>query len=69
MRVLMLRCKLTGCCDLLCRLLIHKAAMLKDAGKPYIKDVAQGKLFASEAATYCAHQAIQVSALQPSVVL
>ena len=42
------------------RLLIHKAAMLKDAGKPFIKDAAQAKLFASEAATYCSHQAIQV---------
>jgi len=42
------------------RLLIFKAAMLKDAGKPYIKDAAQAKLFASEAATYCSHQAIQV---------
>lgn len=42
------------------RLLIYKAAMLKDAGKPYTKDAAQGKLVASETATYCAHQAIQV---------
>ncbi len=42
------------------RLLIFKAAMLKDAGKPYIKDAAQAKLFASEAATFNAHQAIQV---------
>lgn len=33
-----------------------QAAMLKDAGKPYIKDAAQAKLFASEAATYCSHQ-------------
>ncbi len=42
------------------RLLIHKAAMLKDAGKPFIKDAAQAKLYASEAATWCSHQAIQV---------
>lgn len=42
------------------RLLIYKAAMLKDAGKPFIKDAAQAKLYASEAATWCAHQAIQV---------
>jgi len=42
------------------RLLIWKAAMLKDAGKPFTKDAAQAKLFASEAATFCAHQAIQV---------
>lgn len=34
--------------------------MLKDAGKPYTKDAAQAKLVASETATYCAHQAIQV---------
>lgn len=45
---------------LLDRLLIYKAAMLKDQGKPFTKDAAQAKLYASEAATYCAHQAIQV---------
>lgn len=42
------------------RLLNFKAAMLKDAGMPFTKDAAQAKLVASEAATYCAHQAIQV---------
>lgn len=42
------------------RLLTHKAAMLKDAGKPYIKDAAQAKLFASETATFASHQAIQI---------
>jgi butyryl-CoA dehydrogenase len=42
------------------RLLNLKAAMLKDAGKPFTKDAAQAKLFASEAATFCSHQAIQV---------
>jgi butyryl-CoA dehydrogenase len=42
------------------RLLIFKAAMLKDAKKPFTKDAAQAKLFASEAATFCSHQAIQV---------
>lgn len=42
------------------RLLTYKAAMLKDAGLPYTKDAAQAKLFASETATMCAHQAIQV---------
>lgn len=41
------------------RLLTWKAAMLKDAGKPYTKDAAMAKLAASEAATFCAHQAIQ----------
>lgn len=35
--------------------------MLKDAGKPFVKDAAQAKLTASETATRCAHQAIQVS--------
>lgn len=43
------------------RLLIYKAALLKDAGKPFVKDAAMAKLAASEAATYCSHQAIQVS--------
>lgn len=42
------------------RLLTFKAAMLKDAGKPFVKDAAQAKLFASEIATKSAHQAIQV---------
>jgi butyryl-CoA dehydrogenase len=42
------------------RLLIYKAALLKDSGKPFIKDAAMAKLFASEAATFCSHQAIQV---------
>ena len=42
------------------RLLTIKAAMLKDAGKPFIKDAAMAKLFASETATFASHQAIQV---------
>ncbi len=42
------------------RLLTFKAAMLKDAGKPYVKDAAQAKLMASETATFAAHSAIQV---------
>ena len=42
------------------RLLNFKAAMLKDAGKPFTKDAAQAKLMASETATFAAHQAIQV---------
>jgi butyryl-CoA dehydrogenase len=42
------------------RLLVYKAAMLKDAHKPFTKDAAQAKLFASETATYAAHQAIQI---------
>jgi alkylation response protein AidB-like acyl-CoA dehydrogenase len=51
-------CAVDTICD---RLLIFKAAMLKDAGKPYSKDAAQAKLMASETATFAAHQAIQVT--------
>jgi butyryl-CoA dehydrogenase len=42
------------------RLLTWKASMLKDAGKPYTKEAAMAKLAASEAATFNAHQCIQV---------
>jgi butyryl-CoA dehydrogenase len=42
------------------RLLNYKAACLKDNGKPYTKEAAMAKLAGSEAATFCAHQAIQV---------
>ncbi len=42
------------------RLLLHKAAALKDAGLPITKAAAMAKLSASETATYVAHQAIQV---------
>ena len=42
------------------RLLTWRAAQLKDAGKGYTKEAAMAKLAASEAATMCAHQAIQV---------
>jgi len=42
------------------RLLTWKAAMLKDAGKPFIKEAAMAKLAASETATFNAHQCIQV---------
>jgi butyryl-CoA dehydrogenase len=42
------------------RLLNYRAARLKDTGMPYIKEAAMAKLAASEAATHCAHQAIQV---------
>ena len=42
------------------RLLTWQASMLKDAGQPFSKQAAMGKLAASEAATFCAHQAIQV---------
>eukprot|EP00286_Rhodomonas_abbreviata_P010072 CAMPEP_0181323300 /NCGR_PEP_ID=MMETSP1101-20121128/19706_1 /TAXON_ID=46948 /ORGANISM="Rhodomonas abbreviata, Strain Caron Lab Isolate" /LENGTH=372 /DNA_ID=CAMNT_0023431307 /DNA_START=220 /DNA_END=1338 /DNA_ORIENTATION=- len=42
------------------RLLVWRAAQLKDAGEPYSKEAAMAKLHASEAATFCAHQAIQI---------
>ncbi|XP_057674713.1 short-chain specific acyl-CoA dehydrogenase, mitochondrial isoform X2 [Corythoichthys intestinalis] len=42
------------------RLLTWKAAILRDAAKPFTKEAAMAKLSASEAATFCAHQAIQV---------
>ncbi|KAJ0411558.1 hypothetical protein ATCC90586_001153 [Pythium insidiosum] len=42
------------------RLLTWKAAAEKDAGRPYSKLAAMAKLKASETATMCAHQAIQV---------
>ena len=42
------------------RLLTWRAASRKDAGLAYTKDAAMAKLCASEAATFAAHQAIQV---------
>ncbi|XP_073994272.1 activator-recruited cofactor subunit 42 isoform X1 [Rhodnius prolixus] len=42
------------------RLLVWQSAVRKDEGKPYSKEAAMGKLFASETATYVAHQAIQI---------
>ncbi|XP_068609139.1 short-chain specific acyl-CoA dehydrogenase, mitochondrial [Brachionichthys hirsutus] len=42
------------------RLLTWKASLLRDAKKPFTKEAAMAKLAASEAATFCAHQAIQV---------
>lgn len=42
------------------RLLMYKAAALKDKGRPYSKEAAMAKLAASETATYVAHQSIQV---------
>ena len=42
------------------RLLIHRAAWLKDEGQPFGKEAAMGKLFASEAAERAAFKAIQV---------
>jgi len=42
------------------RLLMYKAAALKDKGRPYSKLAAMAKLSCSETATYVAHQSIQV---------
>ncbi|XP_037341386.1 short-chain specific acyl-CoA dehydrogenase, mitochondrial [Pungitius pungitius] len=42
------------------RLLIWRASLLRDSGKPFTKEAAMAKLAASEAATFCSHQAIQV---------
>lgn len=42
------------------RLVMYKAASLKDAGRPFSKEAAMAKLSASETATFVAHQSIQV---------
>jgi alkylation response protein AidB-like acyl-CoA dehydrogenase len=42
------------------RLLIQRAAWLKDSGQPFSRESAMAKLYASEAATWVTHQAIQV---------
>ena len=42
------------------RLLMYKAAALKDTGLPFTKAAAMAKLSCSETATYVSHQAIQV---------
>jgi butyryl-CoA dehydrogenase len=42
------------------RLLTWRAAQLKDAGERFTREAAMAKLAASEAATMCAHQSIQV---------
>ncbi|SPP84453.1 short-chain specific acyl-CoA dehydrogenase, mitochondrial [Drosophila guanche] len=42
------------------RLLTWRAAWLKDNGFPITKEAAMAKLHASESATYCAHQCIQI---------
>lgn len=42
------------------RLLTWRAAAMKDQKKPFTKEAAMAKLAASEAATFNAHQAIQV---------
>jgi len=42
------------------RLMVHDAAQLKDAGKPFVKEAAMAKLFASEMAMRACNKAIQV---------
>jgi len=42
------------------RLLTWRASWLKDNGQSYTKEAAMAKLMASEAATFCSHQCIQV---------
>ena len=42
------------------RLLTYQAAWLYDAGRPYKKEAAMAKLVASEAATMCASEAVQI---------
>ncbi|XP_049943103.1 short-chain specific acyl-CoA dehydrogenase, mitochondrial [Schistocerca serialis cubense] len=42
------------------RLLTWRAAHLKDTKQPFTKEAAMAKLAASEAATFCSHQAIQI---------
>jgi butyryl-CoA dehydrogenase len=42
------------------RLLTWRAAQMKDAGQKYTREAAMAKLAASEAATMCSHQAIQI---------
>ncbi len=42
------------------RLLIQRAAWLKDTGQPCRREAAMAKLYATEAATWVTHQAIQV---------
>ena len=42
------------------RLLMYRAAWLRDQGRSFTKEAAQAKLFATEAATYVTHRAIQV---------
>jgi alkylation response protein AidB-like acyl-CoA dehydrogenase len=42
------------------RLLIYRAAMLKDRGRPHTLEAAQAKLFASQGANWCGTQAVQI---------
>ncbi|MFQ5946878.1 MAG: acyl-CoA dehydrogenase family protein, partial [Anaerolineae bacterium] len=42
------------------RLLVHKAAHLRDRGQPFTQEAAMGKLFASEAAERATRNALQI---------
>jgi alkylation response protein AidB-like acyl-CoA dehydrogenase len=42
------------------RLLVYEAAWLRQAGRPFSRQASMAKLFASEAATFVTHRAIQV---------
>ncbi|MDP6462151.1 MAG: acyl-CoA dehydrogenase family protein, partial [Gemmatimonadota bacterium] len=42
------------------RLLVHRAAILKDRGESYATEASMGKLYASEAAHRACHKAIQI---------
>jgi alkylation response protein AidB-like acyl-CoA dehydrogenase len=42
------------------RLLVHRAAWLRDTGRPYTKEASMAKLFASELATRASLDAIQI---------
>ena len=44
----------------LARLITHKAAALRDRGKPFAREAAMAKLYAAEIATQVSHQAIQI---------
>jgi alkylation response protein AidB-like acyl-CoA dehydrogenase len=45
------------------RHLVYSSAHLKDSGKPYAKQSAMAKLYASEVGSYCASQAIRLMGL------
>jgi alkylation response protein AidB-like acyl-CoA dehydrogenase len=42
------------------RILLRRAAWLKDTGRPFTREASMAKLYASEAATWVTHQAIQI---------
>jgi len=42
------------------RLLVYRAARMKDAGQSFSKEASMAKLFASETAMFCAHAAVQM---------